>query len=139
VLLALLGQRPMHGYEMMAELARLFPQYRPSPGTVYPAIEALDAEGLIEGAQNGGRTTYGVTPAGEQAVKSRADALAALELRTGARLGADDSLAPVLDRFRARVVRLNGRVDTEAVEAVLERAAGEIEALNSESKVKEAQ
>ena len=134
MLLALLGQRPMHGYEMMAELSRLFPHYRPSPGTVYPAIEALGAEGLVEGAENGGRTTYAVTPAGEGAVEARADALAALELRTGARLREDGSLGPVLSRLQARLAPLDGRVNPDAAAAVLERAAAEIESLNEETK-----
>ena len=138
VLLALLGNRPMHGYEVMAELDRLFPDYRPSPGSVYPAIEALEAEGLIEGAENGGRTTYRATTGGEEAVSARVDALAALELRTGARLGGSDSIAPVLERFRARLAPLDGRLDPQALEAVLERAAAEIEALN-EQETKEAQ
>ena len=139
VLLALLSEQPMHGYDVMAELDRLFPTYRPSPGSVYPAMEALEAEGLIEGDAAAGRTTYSVTQAGEEALAGRRDALAALELRTGTRLGTGDSLPPVLDRFRARIVRLDGRVDTGAVEAVLDRVAVEIEALDDESKLKEAQ
>ena len=129
----------MHGYDVMAELDRLFPSYRPSPGSVYPAIEALEAEGLIAGAAAGGRTTYRVTSAGEEALATRRDGLAALELRTGARFGGGDSLAPVLDRFRARLVPLDGRVNPEAANAVLDRAAAEIESLENEPKVKEAQ
>ena len=139
MLLALLSEQPMHGYDVMAALDRLFPGYRPSPGSVYPAIEALEAEGLIEGTATGSRTTYTVTPAGDDALRARRDALAALELRTGARLGEGESLAPVLDRFRARLAPLEGRVDLEAAEAVLERAAAEIETLKSESKLKEVQ
>ena len=137
MLLALLGQRPMHGYEMMTELGRLFPRYRPSPGTVYPAIEALEAEGLIEGTQHDGRTTYEATAAGEQAVEARTDALATLEQRTGARLRDDGSLAPVLARLGARLAPLDGRIDPAAAAAVLDRAAAEIESLN-ENKIKEA-
>ena len=137
VLLVLLEDRPMHGYDVMTALDRLFPAYRPSPGSVYPAIEALEAEGLIEGRTGGGRTTYRVTADGEKALAARSDSLAALELRTGARLGGD-SLGPVLERFRARLTPLDGRIDPEAAEAVLERAATEIEALN-EQETKEAQ
>ncbi len=139
MLLALLTEHPMHGYEVMAELDRLFPAYRPSPGSVYPAIDALQAEGLVEGAAADGRTTYRVTPAGEEALGKRRETLAALELRTGARLGGGNSLAPILDRFRARLAPLDGRVDPEATEAVLARAAAEIESLENDPKVKEAQ
>jgi DNA-binding PadR family transcriptional regulator len=139
VLLALLAERPRHGYEIMAELKRLFgPRYRPSPGSVYPAIEALDAEGLIDGQTHDGKTTYRVTAAGEQAMQARRDALAALEVRTGARFGDADSIEPLLDRFRARLVPLSGRVDPQAIAAVLQRAAVDIESLDGLSTTKEA-
>jgi DNA-binding PadR family transcriptional regulator len=139
VLLALLAERPRHGYEIMAELARLFgPRYRPSPGSVYPAIEALDAEGLIDGKTHEGKTTYRVTAAGEQAMQARRDTLSALEVRTGARLGDADSIEPLLDRFRARLVPLSGRVDPQATAAVLQRAAADIESLDGLSTTKEA-
>ncbi|MGA9874947.1 MAG: PadR family transcriptional regulator [Solirubrobacteraceae bacterium] len=131
VLLALLAERPRHGYEIMGELTRLFgPRYRPSPGSVYPAVEALKAEGLIEGELGEGKTTYRTTTAGEQALAARSDGLAALELRTGTRLGAGDSIEAAFASFKARLAPLSGRVDPQAVMVVLERAAGEIESLN---------
>jgi DNA-binding PadR family transcriptional regulator len=128
VVLALLGERPMHGYELMSELSRLFgPRYRPSPGSVYPALEALEAEGLLAGEPDGGRTTFGATPAGVEAVEKRLDDLAALELRTGVHVRPEESLDAALARFKARLMPLGGRVDTAGVAAVLDRAASEIE------------
>jgi len=139
VLLALLAERPRHGYEIMTELKRLFgPRYRPSPGSVYPAIEALHAEGLIDGQAHDGKTTYRVTAAGEQAIDARRNALAALEVRTGARFGDADSIEPLLDRFRARLAPLSGRVDPQAMAAVLQRAAADIESLDGLPTTKEA-
>jgi DNA-binding PadR family transcriptional regulator len=130
VLLALLADQPMHGYEVMSELARLFgPHYRPSPGSVYPAMEALQAEGLIDGDARNGRTTYRTNATGSAALAERTDALAALEVRTGTRVRRADSLEPALARFAARLAPLSGRVDTDAVAAVLDRAAVEIESL----------
>ncbi len=131
VLLALVSERPKHGYEIMADLTRLFgPHYRASPGSIYPAIEALEAEGLIEGEAVSGKKVYRSTPAGDGALQTRDELVAALELRTGVRLGRDDSLDPVLARFNARVRPLSGRVDVDAATAVLDRAAAEIENLN---------
>ena len=131
VLLALVAEQPRHGYEIMGELARLFgPSYRPSPGSVYPAVDALEAEALIEGEVGDGRTTYRTTPAGDEALGARSDALAALELRTGVRLARADCIEPALARFKARLAPLSGQVDPEVVAAVLERAATEIESLN---------
>jgi DNA-binding PadR family transcriptional regulator len=129
VVLALLTDRPMHGYELMSVLSRLFgPRYRPSPGSVYPALEALEAEGLVAGEAAAGRTTYRATEAGAEAVAGRIDDLAALELRTGVRVQSAESLDSALARFKARLAPLSGRVDAAEVAPVLERAAAEIEA-----------
>jgi len=128
VVLALLADRPMHGYELMSALSNLFgPRYRPSPGSVYPALEALEAEGLLEGEAGAGRTTYRATDAGVEAVETRIDDLAALELRTGVQVRPTESLDSVLARFKARLSPLSGRVDIAKVAPVLDRAAAEIE------------
>ena len=48
-LLALLEQRPMHGYEVITALSDRFGgTYRPSAGTVYPRLARLEEEGLVE-------------------------------------------------------------------------------------------
>jgi DNA-binding PadR family transcriptional regulator len=131
VLLALVAERPKNGYEIMADLTRLFgPRYRASPGSIYPAIEALQAEGLIAGEAQNGKSGYATTAAGDRALESRADLLAAVEIRTGVRLTPSDSLEPVLARFSARIGPLSGHVDAETAAAVLDRAAVEIENLN---------
>jgi DNA-binding PadR family transcriptional regulator len=128
VVLALLAERPMHGYELMSELSRLFgPRYRASPGSVYPALEALEAEDLLSGEIESGRTTYRTTPAGAEALEVRADDLAALEFRTGVCVQGAESLDAALARFKARLSPLSGRVDLTIVESILERAAAEIE------------
>jgi DNA-binding PadR family transcriptional regulator len=128
VVLALLAERPMHGYELMSKLSCLFgPRYRPSPGSVYPALEALEAEGLLEAEAEAGRNTYRVTEAGLGAIETRLEDLAALELRTGVRIRPGESLESALARFKARLSPLSGHVDVATVELVLDRAATEIE------------
>jgi DNA-binding PadR family transcriptional regulator len=137
VLLALLAERPRHGYEVMTEFGRLFgPAYRPSPGSVYPAVEALEAEGLVEGDRGQGRTTYRITPVGAQALQDRGEMLAAFELRKGVRLRPSQSFVPMLERFKVRLSALSGRVSPEAMAAVLDRAAAEIESLDGVPKKK---
>jgi DNA-binding PadR family transcriptional regulator len=131
VLLALVSERPRHGYEIMSELTRLFgPAYRASPGSVYPAIEALQTEGLIEGRVDDDRTVYSISSPGERALEDRAELLAALELRVGVRLTEGDSLDALLTRFKARLAPLSGRIDAQAAAAILDEAASEIEILN---------
>ncbi|MBI5311326.1 MAG: PadR family transcriptional regulator [Actinobacteria bacterium] len=130
VLLALVAESPRHGYEIMHELTRLFgPRYRASPGSVYPAIEALQSEALIEGRVQGDKTVYSITEPGRKALEDRSEMLAALELRVGVRLGQGDSLESQLTRFKARLAPLSGHIDPAAAAIVLEQAAHDIEQL----------
>ena len=128
VLIALLAERPMHGYDLMAELGRLFaPHYRPSPGSVYPAVEALEAEGLIAPRGDEGPRVYVVTLSGEEALEKRRDALADLELRTGVRVGQRGTVDAALERFAARVRGLAARLEPDALERALSRTIKDIE------------
>ena len=64
-LLALLLERPMHGYEMIQELeARTGGVWRPSPGSVYPTLQLLEDEDLITGEEGEGRRRFTLTDAG---------------------------------------------------------------------------
>ncbi|MET9403022.1 PadR family transcriptional regulator [Kitasatospora sp. NPDC002965] len=64
-LLALLKERPMHGYEMIAEIAeRSGGAWRPSPGSVYPTLQLLEEEGLITAEELGGKRLVSLTEAG---------------------------------------------------------------------------
>ena len=63
--LALLAERPMHGYEMIQELeSRTGGIWRPSPGSVYPTLQLLEDEGLIVSEEAGGRRRFTLTEAG---------------------------------------------------------------------------
>ncbi len=47
-LLLLLSERPMYGYEILRELQKKFSGYwKPKTGTIYPALEKLEAEGAV--------------------------------------------------------------------------------------------
>ena len=64
-ILALLAERPMHGYEMIQELsARTGGVWRPSPGSVYPTLQLLEDEDLIAGEEVEGRRRFALTDAG---------------------------------------------------------------------------
>src|SRR4030095_16003427 len=64
-ILALLAERPMHGYEMIQERQqRTGGVWRPSPGSVYPTLQMLEEEGLITGEQAEGRRRFSLTEAG---------------------------------------------------------------------------
>jgi hypothetical protein len=73
-LLLLLAERPMHGYELMAEIAqRTGGVWRPSPGAVYPRLAMLQDEGLISKDDDGSRRTFTITEAGRRAAPTPAD------------------------------------------------------------------
>jgi DNA-binding PadR family transcriptional regulator len=64
-ILALLAERPMHGYEMIQELeARTGGVWRPSPGSVYPTLQLLEDEDLVAGEEVEGRRRFALTDAG---------------------------------------------------------------------------
>jgi len=64
--LALLVERPMHGYEMIQELeSRTGGIWRPSPGSIYPTLQMLEDEGLITAEQAEGRKRFALTEAGQ--------------------------------------------------------------------------
>lgn len=128
VLLALLGRRPQHGYELMTELDRLFgPAYRPSPGSIYPALSALEAEALVQPTADGDRKTYALTRAGGDALQARAELLAEIEGRTGARLTNSETLQPAIDRFVARIRDVAADMDIHELERLLDEAADQME------------
>ena len=71
--LALLLERPMHGYEMIQELGeRTGGIWRPSPGSIYPTLQLLEDEGLIEATAEGGRKSYRLTEAGRAEAETAA-------------------------------------------------------------------
>ena len=55
-ILVLHADRPMHGYEMIQEIAeRSDGAWKPSPGSIYPTLQLLVDEGLIVGAETDGK------------------------------------------------------------------------------------
>jgi DNA-binding PadR family transcriptional regulator len=68
-ILALLAERPMHGYEMIQEICqRSNGLWRPSPGSVYPTLQLLVDEGLIVGTESeGSKRLFELTDDGREA------------------------------------------------------------------------
>jgi DNA-binding PadR family transcriptional regulator len=73
-ILALLEERPMHGYEMIQELEeRSEGMWRPSAGSIYPTLSLLEDEGLIAGEEHEGKRRFALTDAGREAAAKRAE------------------------------------------------------------------
>ena len=67
-ILSVLGEGPMHGYEIMQRLEeRSGGMWRPSPGSVYPTLQMLEDEGLLKGEEVDGKRVFSLTEAGKEA------------------------------------------------------------------------
>jgi DNA-binding PadR family transcriptional regulator len=74
--LLLLAEEPRNGYQLMQEIeARSNGVWRPSPGSVYPALSQLEDEGLIRAEESEGRRTFTLTDAGRAYVEEHRDEL----------------------------------------------------------------
>ncbi|MFF9913989.1 PadR family transcriptional regulator [Streptomyces sp. NPDC013457] len=74
-ILALLKDRPMHGYEMIQEIGeRSGGAWKPSPGSVYPTLQLLEDEGLITSESEGGKKLFTLTDAGRTEAESGPEA-----------------------------------------------------------------
>jgi DNA-binding PadR family transcriptional regulator len=79
VLLALLADRPSHGYELIKALEeRSGGFYAPSPGMVYPALTWLDEVGYASVAAEGAKKLYSITDAGREYLKENRDSADAM-------------------------------------------------------------
>lgn len=72
--LSLLAEKPMHGYQIINEIAeRSGGSWKPSAGSVYPTLQLLADEGLITAEEQNGRKTYSLTDAGAAVAEEAAE------------------------------------------------------------------
>ncbi|WP_372440692.1 PadR family transcriptional regulator [Nocardia acididurans] len=70
-ILLLLQERPMHGYELIQQIReRSQDVWRPSPGSIYPALSQLEDEGLVLIEKVSGRKTAKLTESGTEYVEA---------------------------------------------------------------------
>lgn len=83
--LLLLAEEPRNGYQIMQEVEeRSDGVWRPSPGSVYPALQQLEDEGLIRSTESDGRKVFALTDEGRAHVEQRdADAPAPWDQMSG--------------------------------------------------------
>jgi DNA-binding PadR family transcriptional regulator len=147
VILALLAEKPAHGYELIKIIEeRSDGFYTPSPGVIYPALTYLEEVGHSSVEQDGGRKLYSITPQGEAHLaenRATADAILQALSRIGRRMdevreafaGVSDLDADASDELhsaRHNLKRaLRSRLGSDPAEArriaaILDRAAAEI-------------
>jgi DNA-binding PadR family transcriptional regulator len=74
--LLLLAEEPRNGYALMQEIEqRSEGVWRPSPGSIYPALAQLEDEGLVEATKEGAGRVYALTDTGREHVEARREEL----------------------------------------------------------------
>jgi DNA-binding PadR family transcriptional regulator len=119
--LALLNEQPMNGYQIIQEISeRSGGVWRPSPGSVYPALQQLEDEGLIRAeAGDGGRRAYQLTDEGRHYVASHADELTApWDVVAGGAAGAAIEMRKLIGQVAMAAVQVvSAGTDAQAAQA----------------------
>jgi len=64
-ILDLLKEKPRHGYDIIREMEeRSGGAYSPSPGVIYPTLQALEDQDLVKSVEQDGKKVYSITEAG---------------------------------------------------------------------------
>ena len=139
VILALVAEKPRHGYEIIKELGeRVGGDYSPSPGVVYPTLTLLEDMGYATTSQDSAnRKLYTLTEEGQKVLtESKAQVDAIFERFAGREDSGDPramgSVLRAMMNLRAAVrLRLRGREATaeqiQAIADTLDAAAKTIE------------
>jgi len=145
MILELLRDRPMHGYEVMRALEETSRgAYTASPGSVYPTLQALEDEGHVASEEKDGRRVYTITDQGLEFLDSNQDRVEQILLRVGD-FARRFSGAPMTDvtksfvrlahaSFEQTIRRVGDEDSLEMVREILEKAATEIENVGREDK-----
>ncbi|EOU9538213.1 PadR family transcriptional regulator [Cronobacter dublinensis] len=108
VMLDILCGGASHGYELIKAIETLTAgHYAPSPGVVYPTLDALEAQGFIAlHEEENGRKKIAITDAGRAWLQENREALAHIQTRMRARaighqLRKDPQMKRALDNMKA--------------------------------------
>ena len=131
--LALLAERPMHGYQIIHEIEeRSGGSWKPSPGSVYPTLQLLADEGLIGAEESNGRKTYSLTDEGRKVADAAGERSAPWEA-SGAREPGPHAALPKagieLGHAAAQVHRSGNPEQVEQAIVVLDEARRKLYAI----------
>lgn len=74
VILRLVSEKPMHGYEVMQALEEeSCGCYKASPGSVYPTLQMLEDEGFVRCREDEGKKVYEITAEGREYLDEHGD------------------------------------------------------------------
>ena len=118
--LVLLAEQPYNGYGLMQEIERRSEGvWRPSPGSMYPALAQLEDEGLIASEERDGSKQFTLTDAGRAHVEENKEQLGEPWAGLGDEVG-------------------EGRLELRALLGQLAAAAMQVSAAGDDSQVEQA-
>lgn len=133
--LRLLNESPMHGYQIISEIdTRSGGAWKPSPGSVYPTLQMLVDEGLLDSKETKGRRTYSLTSAGVEVAAAEADKPAPWETGFDRPTGPRGTLAMSgvkIAKAAAEVARVSSPEQMEKAAKIIDDAAKKLSAIVS--------
>lgn len=133
--LRLLNESPMHGYQIISEIdTRSGGAWKPSPGSVYPTLQMLVDEGLLESKESKGRRTYSLTSAGVEVAAAEAEKPAPWETGFDRPTGPRGTLAMSgvkVAKAAAEVARVGSPEQMEKAAKIIDDAAKKLSAIVS--------
>ncbi len=133
--LRLLNESPMHGYQIISEIdTRSGGAWKPSPGSVYPTLQMLVDEGLLDSKETKGRRTYSLTSAGVEVAAAEAEKPAPWETGFDRPTGPRGTLAMSgvkIAKAAAEVARVGSPEQMEKAAKIIDDAAKKLSAIVS--------
>ncbi len=120
-ILDLLKDRPRHGYDIILEMERRSGGfYSPSPGAVYPTLEALEDQDLVRHTVEEGKKVYSITEAGIAFLEEHRERVARHRARWAGHWGRWEADQPQAESLRSQAAmrELVGRLTQAIREAV---------------------
>jgi DNA-binding PadR family transcriptional regulator len=105
LVLEVLADGPKRGYEVIKAIRdRFHGLYSPSPGAIYPTLQLLEDEGMVEVEVVDGKKLYEITEEGRRFLNERRDQLEALLEKGRKMMGAEAAELMIAARSRALTV-----------------------------------
>jgi DNA-binding PadR family transcriptional regulator len=136
-ILSMLAEGPKHGYQLMKEMQeRSGGMYRASAGSVYPTLQQLEDEGMVQAEMQSGRRVYRLTDEGRRELERDPIGVRRIWERAercedwGQFMGPESfTMWPSVGALIKESMRAAGRVGPERVRDILDRVRKELEVL----------
>jgi len=118
-ILAMLKDGPRHGYDIMLEMEQRRGM-RPSPGSIYPALQFLEEGEYVTGAERDGKRVYTITEKGLQLLTERDASATDDEASAAGIFGSFATGARALHDLKDLAKQVLRTGDPELIQAVVE-------------------